>query len=168
MYIGYLKYVLRHKWFVFLASIKYGIVWQGIIHDWHKFLPDEFIPYARHFRYGIQTGRNKTGYYKPTDTGDPEFEAAWFRHQKRAAHHWQYWVIPEFDGCKPISIPTKYMLEMVCDWIGAGQAQGKPDILKWYADNKSKMVIENNSRIFIEGVLSWLSMDSYLHFRRKI
>jgi len=70
-YISYLKYILRHKWFVFWEACKLGIPWLGLIHDWHKFLPDEFFPYARYFYNpdgSKKQVRDKTGYYKPDDT----------------------------------------------------------------------------------------------------
>lgn len=51
IYWKYFKYVLRHKWYVFLACLKYGLIWRGIVHDLSKFKPDEFIAYARFF-YG--------------------------------------------------------------------------------------------------------------------
>ena len=51
MYWKYLKAVLKHKWFVFIECRKLGIPWLGVIHDLSKFLPSEFIPYARYF-YG--------------------------------------------------------------------------------------------------------------------
>lgn len=49
----YLKYVIRHKWFVFTACRTLGVPWwQSIIHDWTKFLPCEWFPYVRYF-YGL-------------------------------------------------------------------------------------------------------------------
>lgn len=101
-HLKYLKYVLRHKWFVFLACLDYGLIWRGIKHDWHKFLPSEWFPYVNFF-YG-KTGkpiqrRDSTGYYKPTDTGDAQFDFAWFLHQKRADHHWQWWVLVRDEYC---------------------------------------------------------------------
>ena len=49
-HLNYLKYVLRHKWFVLLASIRIGApLWGAIIHDLSKFRPSEWIPYARCF-----------------------------------------------------------------------------------------------------------------------
>ncbi len=97
-HLAYAGYVLRHKWFVFVECCKLGIPLAGIIHDWSKFLPSEWIPYV-HFFYGrdgqrVQR-RDSTGYYKPTDTGDAAFDFAWLLHQKRNAHHWQWWVLPE-------------------------------------------------------------------------
>ncbi len=38
-HINYFKYVVRHKWFVFLAGIKLGVpIMSLIIHDWDKFV----------------------------------------------------------------------------------------------------------------------------------
>lgn len=70
-HLKYLSYVLRHKWFVFLAACKLGIPWLGIIHDLSKFRLSEWLPYARHFHNpdgSHKEVRGKTGYYKPTDT----------------------------------------------------------------------------------------------------
>ncbi len=102
-YLKYLKYVIRHKWFVMLECFKMGIYWQGIAHDFIKLLPSEFVPYANHF-YGkkgvksIKKGRNRSGYYKPYNTGNNAFDYAWLLHQKRNKHHWQCWILPKDDG----------------------------------------------------------------------
>src|ERR1041384_1906335 len=49
-YWAYFQYILRHKWFVFLAGLKTGApIWLLIIHDWSKFLPSEFFPYTDYF-----------------------------------------------------------------------------------------------------------------------
>lgn len=81
---AYLKYVLRHKWFVLVAGLRLGVpLWMLILHDWDKFLPDEWFPYARCF-------------YKPDGTKQydetQEFAHAWMLHQHRNKHHWQWWV----------------------------------------------------------------------------
>lgn len=52
-YLKYFNYVFRHKWFVFVECFKFGLLWQGLIHDWSKFLPDEFIAYANFFGNNI-------------------------------------------------------------------------------------------------------------------
>ncbi len=118
-YFKYLKYVIRHKWFVFLECCKMGLIWRGIIHDLSKFRLSEFIPYANHFygeKEGIKKGRNKSGYYKPYDTGNLFFDYAWLLHQKRNPHHWQYWILPKDDGgIKIFDMPLIYKKEMLCD-----------------------------------------------------
>src|SRR5258708_40255385 len=83
----YLMYVLRHKWYVFVYGSQLGIPFLALLHDNSKFLPSEWFPYAEFFygRKPAQWGspRDKTGYYKPTDTGNAAFDFAWLLHQKR-------------------------------------------------------------------------------------
>lgn len=155
-YLKYLKYVIRHKWFVLLECFRVELYWKGIVHDLSKFLPSEFFPYANHFYgkashhkdgfhapRGIKTGRDKSGYYKPTDTGDLKFDFAWLLHQKRNRHHWQWWILPEDEGgVKVLPMPVKVVLEMLCDWRGAGRAQySETSVLEWYLANRGKMTM---------------------------
>ena len=153
-YFKYLAYVIRHRWFVMLECFQYGLLWQGLVHDLDKFLPDEFIPYARFFHNpdgSKRQIRDKTGYYKPDDTGDPAFDFAWFLHQARNPHHWQYWILPKDDGTiKPVCMPRRYVLEMLCDWRGAGRAQGTPNTQAWYAKNKDKLILHPTTRQLVE------------------
>lgn len=156
-YVHYLWSVLRHKWFVLLQCCKFGIPWRGVVHDWSKFLPSEFFPYARYFYTSdglLKDIKNETGYYKPTDTGDAAFEFAWFLHQKRNRHHWQWWVLPENNsGVRVLPMHEKYRLEMLADWLGAGRAQGTPDVVRWYAKNCNKMILHASTREWIENEL---------------
>lgn len=150
-HLKYLSYVLRHKWFVFLACRELGIPWLGIIHDWSKFRPDEWVPYVKYFYERPGTVRDESGYYKPYDTGAPDFDYAWLLHQKRNKHHWQWWVLPcDEDGVKVLPIPDKYRREMLADWKGAGQAQGTPNTAHWYTKNSHKLQLHPETRDWIE------------------
>jgi hypothetical protein len=157
-YIKYSRYVLIHKWYVFVECCKLGIWWQGIWHDCSKFMLSEFVPYARHF-YGsggdISKGRDKGGYYKGGDTGDVPFDLAWLFHQRRNRHHWQYWIFAQDeDEDKVIPMPDKYRREMLADWRGAGKAQGFGDnIGKWYKEYRTKMRFHPLTREWIENEL---------------
>lgn len=156
--IKYLKYIIRHKYYVFLECVKAGEPLLGIMHDLSKLLPNEFFPYVNHF-YGnnrdIHKGRDETGYYKPTDTGDVKFDYAWFLHQKRNKHHWQYWTCPQDDGgVKVFAPPLKYAKEMLCDWRGAGKALGTPDVKKWYLKNKDLLQLHAHTRKWLEKRIS--------------
>jgi len=96
----YLKYVIRHKWYVFIECCKLGIPLRGIVHDISKLKPSEWIPYARYF-YGDnwpdwdKAKHQCHGYpYKMTKQGISEaFDIAWLHHQNRNKHHWQYWLL---------------------------------------------------------------------------
>ena len=153
-YLKYLSYVLRHKWYVFIECCKLGIPWVGITHDLSKFRPSEWFPYANYFGGNIKKGRDGTGYYKPTDTGDKAFDFAWLLHQKRNKHHWQWWILPEDGGgIKILPMTDKYRKEMLADWKGAGKAQGTPNCKKWYLTNKNKMQLHPETRRWIEEQL---------------
>lgn len=151
-YWQYLKYVLRHKWFVFVAGLKVGVpVWMLVLHDWDKFMPDEWFPYAKTF-------------YKPNGekqyNNSDDFAMAWMKHQKRNKHHWQYWLKENglriqarpylvwdtgktswmrplhnplgfedytFEEVKDVTwvpdpMPDVFRREMLADWHGAGRA----------------------------------------------
>src|SRR5947207_278928 len=105
-HFGYLRYVTRHKWFVFVACWQLGIPWRGLIHDWSKFLPCEWFPYVAKFHGGPHRswatihGDERNSYrYEWTQEGvDEAFDGAWLHHQHVNKHHWQHWVLRNDDG----------------------------------------------------------------------
>ena len=145
----YLKYVLRHKWFVFLACLDYRIVWLGVIHDWSRFRPSEWIPYAASAPY--------TKGNKPAAIANA-FEQAWNDHQHRNKHHWEYWVHFDYHTheMRVLPIPDKYRHEMIADWIGAGRAKGITSTWEWYEANKDKMQLHPDTRVWVEHELTLL------------
>ena len=148
-HIAYLKYVLKHKYFVLVAGRKLGMsYWQGITHDWSKFLPSEWLPYVKCF-------------YAPDGTkryaGSPAFDSAWNHHQKIQPHHWQYWLL-RYDNGETYSLPMpdKYIREMVADWKGAGRAiTGKDDVLEWYEKHQDNMALHPETRSKVETLLGY-------------
>lgn len=152
MYWQYIKYVVRHKWYVFIECCRVGIPLRGLLHDMSKLLPGEFIPYARYF-YGKQDLTEQEGIAEQR-----HFDLAWLHHQKRNKHHWQWWVLPEDDGgVKVLPMPEVFRKEMLCDWKGAGKAQGYKEpgeCAKWYRANKGNMQLHPDTRSWIESELS--------------
>jgi len=163
----YLKYVLRHKWFVFIACRKCKVsCWRAIIHDWHKFLPSEWIPYANFF-YGnypswenISSGQKSAGYpcSLTKEYWNLRFCFAWNLHQKRARHHWQFWLLTNDNDepqTVPLQIPQPFLREMVADWWGAGRAiTGKWDAQNWYERQKGKIILHEMTRRDVEHLLN--------------
>ena len=141
----YLFYVIKHKWYVLVECYKAGIIWQGLIHDLSKFNPVEWLPYVEYF-FGERTEETKK-----------DFDYSWNHHQKFNKHHWQYWLLYKDSGkIKELKIPEKYALEMVCDWVGAGKAQGKKEeseCKKWYEANKESMLFHPETRKYVESLL---------------
>ncbi len=159
MYWKYFKYVIKHKWFIFLACYKMGVIWRGITHDLSKFRPSEFIPYARYF-YGsypkFYQGIITTYPHILYEDVEKAFDQAWLIHIHRNPHHWQYWLLQQEDDgtIKRLKIPLKYLKEMICDWIGAGKAiTGKNDIKDWYEKNKEKILLTPVDKKWVEDFI---------------
>lgn len=165
MYFRYLKYIIKHKHYVLVECWKLGIPMRGILHDWHKLLPSEFIPYARYFYGKWHSWNNLHGdirnHVSTKDTQeyvDEQFDLAWLKHQHRGKHHWQYWLLKEDNGTlKALPMPDKYRKEMLADWIGAGKAiNGKNDAKDWYYKNRHKMILHPATKYWIEQQLNSL------------
>jgi hypothetical protein len=101
IYLKYLCYLLRHKWFVFLECLKLGVpLWAAIVHDWQKFTPAEFGAYAINF-FGPYDKDNRLQWLIDA------FERAWLHHLHYGPHHWDYWLIR--DDSQPWAIQEHSM-----------------------------------------------------------
>ena len=120
-YSKHLKTVCRHKHYVLKECAACGILWQGLTYDLSKFSIVEFASSARYFqgdRSPIEAEKETIGYSK-----------AWLHHKGHNKHHWEYWTDFTDDGeIIANEMPINYVVEMVCDWIGAGKAYSKE---KW-------------------------------------
>lgn len=115
-YLAHFKTITKHKYQVFLACCRAGIPWQGILHDLSKYSPAEFFSSARYYQ----------GNRSPIDAEKEEkgYSLAWLHHRGRNRHHYEYWIDYLDDGGRALIIPYPFVLEMVCDWIGAGKVYG--------------------------------------------
>jgi hypothetical protein len=141
-------------------------LWILFWHDWDKFLPDEFIPYAAYF-YGNTARRGADGVYVRQAGESEAFDFAWLLHQKRNKHHWQWWMLPKDDGSTQIfPMSDLYRREMMADWRGAGRAHVKgwtpQSTVDWYELNKHKMQLHPMTRLWVEAEL-----QSYADFAAK-
>ena len=147
-YLCYLWYIVRHKYYVMIACFKIGASWRlALLHDLSKFMPAEFIPYANTFYAADGSKRYSENI---------EFACAWNKHQKRNKHHWQYWILT-WDNGRTIALPmpSRYIYEMVADWMGAGRAiTGKWEYRDWYNKNKEKMCLCPATRETIEAIIN--------------
>ncbi|WP_354437439.1 DUF5662 family protein [Paenibacillus sp. DS2363] len=112
-YWRYFLYVVEHKLNVLIECWQEGLYVQGLIHDISKFFPQEFIPYAIHF-YSEQ---------KDEDT-HLRWKNAWLHHQNHNKHHWEYWIVNR-NTKEALPMPTKYLIEMVCDWRSFSRKWGR-------------------------------------------
>lgn len=157
----YLWYVLRHKWFVFLACKKEGLFWQGVVHDLHKFSRAEWKPYVEMF-YGVPKSD------RPIDERvqvQNDFNAAWEHHYTLGKHHWNHWIekvdnratekLPEGHVVYRVErMPEKYWREMLCDWRAMSRANGG-NVEQWYGSQWEKLILHPATRIEIEIELEY-------------
>lgn len=141
MYLSYMKYILKHKYYVAIECIKMGLFIHAITHDMSKFRPSEFFPYARYF-YGNFENSQQLLVKK-------DFDRAWLMHQNRNPHHWDFWVSGEGDAYE---MPTKYVLQMVADWKGMSRKFGDVP-MEWYQSNKDKINLHPITASKIESLL---------------
>lgn len=166
-YLKYLKYLLKHKYFVMVECFKEGLYWRGLAHDAGKFFPSEFFPFADNLRIDdLGKIEYESRYRKPVGIDAEKFDFARLSHQRKNKHHWQWWVLLEENReSRAIEMPELYVREMICDWVGAGKAEGKVSpkedkyfmARKWYSDHRDKMSLNENTRLKIDKIIKWES-----------
>lgn len=151
--IGHTKMILTHKKYVYKYCAQAGIRWRGITHDLSKFSPTEFFESVKYY----------TGTCSPIDECKKAkgYSKAWFHHRSRNRHHWEYYVDNYEKGMEPVLMPFVYNLELICDYLGAGNAYEKENWTlasqyKWW-ENKRKTVVMHPVNIrFTEVVLHYM------------
>ena len=98
---------------------------------------------------------------------------AWFHHRGRNRHHYEYWVDYLDKGGIPAIMPFKYALEMVCDYLAAGNAYSGKNFtlqgeLEWWENKKKthpKMALE--TRLFVDFLMQTMASENNTHVLRK-
>lgn len=145
------KKICKHKYYVGKYCFHYGLYKQGITHDLSKFSPTEFFESVKYYqgdRSPIDACKEQNGYSN-----------AWLHHKGRNKHHYEYFVDNLDNGGKPLLMPFKYMVEMFCDYIGAGQAyMGKNFTIEseyqWWQNKKQKpLAMHPVTLMFIDNAM---------------
>lgn len=115
-------------------------------HDESKRWSAEYDAYDKYFYSGNRS-------HKVVE----DFNYAWLHHIHHNPHHWQYWVLIEDDGdskYKPLEMPFKYIVEMICDWWSFSWRSGNlSEIFSWYDAHRSKMILGEKTRKTVESIL---------------
>jgi hypothetical protein len=143
MYYKYLKYVLEHKKNVFIECMKIAMQHEGktrrkliihaFAHDLSKFLPCEFIPYARWF-YGNEIKIDH-------EILKEQFNKAWEHHYKNNKHHEDHWSGKD--------MPYLYIMQLIADWKGMSRKFGDT-AQEYYLKNYKKFNMTYQTRLDIE------------------
>ena len=155
--IKHLHKINKHRYYVCKNCFKAKQYKRGLLHDLSKYSPTEFLESIKYYQ-GNSSPINKckevNGYSK-----------AWQHHKGRNPHHWEYWIDNINNGYpEAILMPYEYAIEMLCDYIGAGQAyQGKEwtpqKEYQWWNNKKNNVLMHPQIFIFINTILSKMAID---------
>lgn len=160
----------KHRAFVRKACFKMGIPWRGLMHDISKYTPAELAicKYYVGNKSPHDNCREKIGY-----------SPSWINHFHKNKHHWEYWCETNVKGeWVPIKIPYKYVIEMFCDFIGAGKAYIKDSwtttspLDYWKNMCEGKRLMHKDSLFLIKNLLEKLATfenehDFYTWYKKE-
>jgi hypothetical protein len=150
-FFGHLKTVLVHKYWVLYYASKLGYTWRGLVHDLSKFSPAEFFEGVKYWdgqRSPVLVAKELNG-----------ISYAWLHHRGHNKHHYEYWVEKLDYGGVPHKIPFKYVVEIVCDWLGACRAynHAQDKIFKkeyeWWGKQKLIVKMHSDTKYMISRML---------------
>ena len=156
-FFGHLKTILHHKTLVRRHCFKVGLYRQGIMHDWSKYSPVEFLAGVKYY----QGGKRSPNFGEKEAIG---YSRAWLHHKGRNKHHFEYWIDytmkPE-DGLQGMKMPLRYVIEMFCDRVAAsknynGADYTDADAWNYYSNFKGEHVIHPETRALLENLLLML------------
>ncbi len=154
-FFGHFKTILKHKWIVLCLSIRAGIPFRGLMHDFSKFSPVEFFEGVRYYqgnRSPITKCREVTGYSK-----------AGVHHYHMNKHHANYW----YDVDSPVKMPIfpkKYIFEMICDDLAAGITyNGK----HWKPSTQLEYFLNKKDRILLHDKIKEMLIATFTEVSEK-
>lgn len=165
----HLKTIRKHRKYVRQMCWKMGLFWQGLTHDLSKYSLKE-LSIAKYYggtKSPHAVCREQLGY-----------SPSWQYHYHRNKHHWQYWLDIEDwpDKVAAVKMPYKYVIEMFCDFVGAGKAYSGQ---KWNEDMpldyyekacKGKRLMHPTSEsllVFLLYKLKGLKMKGFIKWYNK-
>lgn len=159
-FFGHLGTILHHKNMTRRYCFKAGLYKQGIMHDWSKYSPTEFLVGVRYY----QDGKRSPNF---AEKEDKNYSSAWLHHKGRNKHHYEYWIDftnnPD-EGLKGMPMPTRYVVEMFCDRVSASRNYNRENYtnyfpLKYYNKNKHYYVLHKDTAALLEKLLTMLAKE---------
>lgn len=170
---GHLRTILHHKNLVRHYCFRAGLYKQGIMHDWSKYSPVEFINSVRNF----QGGKKSPNFGEKATKG---YSSSWLHHKGRNRHHFEYWIdftLNPDEGLQGMPMPTRYVLEMFCDRIAASKNYNRKYYddsfpLAYYEKNKSHYILHKDTKELLERLLHMLADEgedkTFAYIRKNI
>lgn len=162
---NHIKTIMKHKYYVFICMLQCGYIWNGITHDLSKFSPAEFITSVKYYqgsRSPIEAEKEEKGY-----------SDVWLHHKSHNKHHSQYWIDFSFGVINPCKMPYKYIVESVCDTIGAGKSyMGKDwsikEPFKWWLKRDCYSIFHPHTRVILFRIYRDIYFEGWNKVSKKL
>lgn len=153
--------ISHHKLLVAEGCFAVGLYRQGLLHDFSKYSPTEFMVGARFFQ-GNRSPNN-------AEREEIGYSASWLHHKGRNRHHFEYWIDynmrPTDEDQRitiPVKMPGRYVVEMLMDRIAASKIyQGKnytDDMpLKYFEQGKTSDFMDPQTAALLTKLLQMLA-----------
>ena len=168
----HLKTILHHKGMVRKGCFRVGLYRQGIMHDWSKYSPVEFLVGCKYYQ-GTRSPNN-------AERSDKGYSSAWLHHKGRNKHHLEYWIdyAGENGEMSGMRMPKKYVVEMFIDRIAASKNYQKEKYtdkspLEYYEKHGDcHYIIHKETQRLLEKLLRMLSEEGeekvFRYIRRNV
>jgi len=164
-FLGHLRTVNHHRMLVCRHCFAVGLYWQGLCHDLSKYSPIEFFAGVKYFQ----------GNRSPNDAQRKAegVSTAWLHHKGRNRHHLEYWIDYKNGGMDGMEMPTRFVVEMLCDRMAASKTYRKEqytdrDPYDYYIRSKSHYLIHPKTQKLLETMLIWLKEEGEAETFRRI
>ena len=150
----HLKTILNHKRYVYIYCNRCNMPWVGLMHDMSKFSPSEFIDNVRYTEKGLSPIIKKKQLYG--------FSESWMHHKAHNPHHYEYWTDDYDEGGYCVRMPFRYIVECMCDYLGANMAYNDGDgsyqsELNWWKKARLNRNMHPDSIEFLDRVFEYLA-----------
>jgi hypothetical protein len=160
---GHTWQILKHKYYVLLACIWFGIWWRGLKHDLSKFSPVEFWPSVRYYEKGSSPipRLHEHHIYKP-----------WLHHKAHNDHHSEYWHRYSSGNLYALKMSFNSVLEQLADWYGSSKAYGRelPTVeeeINWLKTNPFYTLHPETLQLIIDILHGWQNKNIDLKKLKK-
>ena len=154
----HLRTILHHKNLVRKGCFNVGLYKQGIMHDWSKYTPTEFLVGCRYYQ-GTASPNN-------AERADKGYSSAWLHHKGRNKNHLEYCIDYSADTgyMTGMRMPTKYVVEMFIDRMSASMNYQKEKYtdkspLEYYEKRAEYYLLHEDTRKQLEFLLNKLAKD---------
>lgn len=151
----HLKTILTHKKYVYIYCSRCGMPFVGFTHDLSKFSPKEFITNVKYTTPGLSPiikNKQICGYSEP-----------WMHHKACNPHHYEFWTDDFDEGGYAVRIPLRYLIELMCDYLGANMAYNNGDSsyqaeLNWWKSARNNRNMHPDNIEFLDRVFGYLAV----------